>query len=143
MAVSQKITQKITIPQEIVESLKEKLTGLGSFRSEIEKIVADANATVTQIVETILAGAIALDASDVHLEGQENDAKLRVRLDGVLQDTMVFSRKTYDSLLSRIKLLSEMKLNISNKPQDGRFSILAGSDSVEIRASVLPTEYGD
>jgi len=143
MQVSQKLTQKIAIPQELTDSLKLRLTGLPAFRGEIERQLADASSTVTQLIEIILAGGIVLDSSDIHLEGQENDAKLRVRLDGVLQDVMSFERKSYDTLLSRIKLLSEMKLNISNKPQDGRFSILAGNDSVEIRASVLPTEYGD
>ncbi|UMX47931.1 MAG: GspE/PulE family protein [Candidatus Nealsonbacteria bacterium DGGOD1a] len=143
MQVSQKITQKIAIPQELTDSLKQNLTGLAPFRAEIEKRIADAAGTVTQIIELILAGGIVLDASDIHIEGQESDAKLRVRLDGVLQDVMSFDKKTYNNLVSRIKLLSEMKLNISHKPQDGRFSILAGADSVEIRASILPTEYGD
>ena len=143
MEVSQKITQKIAISQGLIEGLKQTLTGLPAFSAEIEKRLADPAVTVTQVIEIILAGAIALDTSDIHLEGQENDAKLRVRLDGVLQDVMILNKKTYDSLLSRIKLLSEMKLNVTSKPQDGRFSILAGTESVEIRASILPTEYGD
>ncbi|MFZ3074304.1 MAG: GspE/PulE family protein [Minisyncoccales bacterium] len=143
MQVSQKITQKIAIPRELTDSLKQNLTGLAPFRAEIEKRIGDASGTVTQIIELILAGGIVLDASDIHIEGQESDAKLRVRLDGVLQDVVSFDKKTYNNLVSRIKLLSEMKLNISHKPQDGRFSILAGDDSVEIRASILPTEYGD
>jgi type II secretory ATPase GspE/PulE/Tfp pilus assembly ATPase PilB-like protein len=143
MPASQKITQKITLPATMTESLRVDITGLPAFRAVIEKRLADPANTVTQLIEIILAGGIVLDGSDIHLEGQEKDAKLRVRLDGVLQDVMTFDKKNYDSLLSRIKLLSEMKLNISNKPQDGRFSILAGDDSVEIRASILPTEYGD
>jgi type II secretory ATPase GspE/PulE/Tfp pilus assembly ATPase PilB-like protein len=143
MQVSQKITQKIAIPPELIESLKQSVTSLAGFRAAIEAKLADTNATVTQIIEIMLTGGIVLDGSDLHLEGQEADAKLRVRLDGVLQDVMTLDRKNYDLLLSRIKLLSEMKLNISNKPQDGRFSILAGDNSVEIRASILPTEYGD
>lgn len=143
MQVTQKITQKITISQNLIESLKTTLTSLPAFSAEIDKRINDPATTITQVVEIILAGAIALNTSDVHLEGQEEDAKLRVRLDGVLQDVMTVSRKSYDALLSRIKLLSEMKLNVSNKPQDGRFSILASNDSVEIRASILPTEFGD
>ena len=143
MQVSQKITQKIALPQFLIERLRTDLAGLPGFRAEIEKRLADPANTVTQTIEMILAGGIVLDSSDIHLEGQENDAKLRVRLDGVLQDVMVFDRKNYDALLSRIKLLAEMKLNVANKPQDGRFSILAGDSSVEIRASILPTEFGD
>ena len=143
MPTSQKITQKITLPQELVDSLKVSLTGLPAFTSEIEKKINDTDNTVTQIIETILAGGIVFDSSDIHIEGQENDAKLRVRLDGVLQDVLSFDRKTYDALISRVKLLSEMKLNVNNRPQDGRFSIAAGDNSVEIRASILPTEHGD
>lgn len=143
MSTSQKITQKITLPQGLTEALRVSMDGLVGFRAEIEKRMAEKDITVTQIVEMMLAGSIALNGSDIHIEGQENDAKLRIRLDGVLQDVMTFDKKTYESLVNRVKLLSEMKLNITNKPQDGRFSILAGDDSVEIRASILPTEYGD
>jgi len=143
MEVAQKITQKITISPEFIGPLKQKLTDLSSYREQIEQCLAQSNVTITQIIEMILAGGILLDSSDVHIEGQENNAKLRARLDGVLQDVMSFDRKIYDPLLSRVKLLSEMKLNVSNQPQDGRFSILAGDNSVEIRVSVLPTEFGD
>lgn len=143
MQASQKITQKISLPQGLVDSLKIDLVELPAFADLIQKKLADPDNAITQIVEIIFAGAIALDSSDIHLEGQENNAKLRIRLDGVLQDVTSLDRKTYDNLISRIKLLSEMKLNITNKPQDGRFSILAAANSVEIRASILPTEFGD
>ena len=143
MAIAQKLTQKITLPQGLIDSLKIDLFGLDEFRAKIQETFANPDNTVTQIIEIILAGGIVFDSSDVHIEGQENDAKLRVRLDGVLQDVITFDKKTYEALVSRVKLLSEMKLNVSNRPQDGRFSIAAGENSVEIRASILPTEYGD
>ena len=143
MAIPQKLTQKITLPQGLIDSLKIDLLGLDEFRAKIQGTLANPDNTVTQIIEIILAGGIVFDSSDVHIEGQENDAKLRVRLDGVLQDVVTFDKKTYEALVSRVKLLSEMKLNVSNRPQDGRFSIAAGENSVEIRASILPTEYGD
>lgn len=143
MAIAQKLTQKITLPQGLIDSLKIDLLGLDEFRAKIQGTLANPDNTVTQIIEIILAGGIVFDSSDVHIEGQENDAKLRVRLDGVLQDVVTFDKKTYEALVSRVKLLSEMKLNVSNRPQDGRFSIAAGQNSVEIRASILPTEYGD
>ncbi len=143
MAIAQKLTQKIALPQGLIDSLKADLTGLDEFRAKIQKTLADPDNTLTQIIEIILAGGIVFDSSDIHIEGQENDAKLRVRLDGVLQDVITFDKKTYEALVSRVKLLSEMKLNVSNRPQDGRFSIAAGENSVEIRASILPTEYGD
>jgi type II secretory ATPase GspE/PulE/Tfp pilus assembly ATPase PilB-like protein len=143
MAITQKITQKIVLPQELIDSIKADLVGLEAFRAKIEELLRDPENTVTQIIEIILAGGIIFDSSDIHIEGQENDAKLRMRLDGVLQDVISFDKKNYDALISRVKLLSEMKLNVSNRPQDGRFSIAAGDNSVEIRASILPTEHGD
>lgn len=143
MEVSKKITQKIAIPDELNAVLKQEITGIPAFSAVIEKYLADSSLTITKIIEIILAGSIILDASDIHIEPQEGDAKLRIRLDGVLQDVMVFSRKSYDSFISRLKLLSEMKLNISDRPQDGRFSILLQSTSIEIRASILPAEYGE
>ena len=143
MAIAQKLTQKITLPQGLIDSLKIDLFGLDEFRAKIQETFANPDNTVTQIIEIILAGGIVFDSSDVHIEGQENDAKLRIRMDGVLQDVTTFDKKTYEALVSRVKLLSEMKLNVSNRPQDGRFSIAAGENSVEIRASILPTEYGD
>lgn len=138
-----KLSQKIAIPDELCAVLKQEITGIPSFSAIIQKYLGDTTSTITKIVEIILAGAIILDSSDIHIEPQENNAKLRIRLDGVLQDVIEFSRKSYESILSRIKLLSEMKLNISDRPQDGRFSISINQTSIEIRSSVLPAEYGE
>ncbi len=143
MEVSKKITQKIAIPDELNAVIKQETTGIPAFSQLILKYLADTTLTITKVVEIVLAASVALDSSDIHIEPQENDAKLRIRLDGVLQDVVSFNRKSYESLLSRIKLLSEMKLNVSDRPQDGRFSILIEGTSVEIRASILPAEYGE
>ncbi len=103
----------------------------------------------SRIFEIVLAGAIAIDASDVHFEPEENSVRLRYRLDGVLSDVATFDSPTYKLLLSRIKLISGVKLNIKNTPQDGRFSIkLPGRDGgadkdMEIRASLLPGAYSE
>jgi type II secretory ATPase GspE/PulE/Tfp pilus assembly ATPase PilB-like protein len=90
-----------------------------------------------------LGGAIKLEASDIHIEPKENEARLRVRLDGILQDVLIFERKIYEALLSRIKLLSGMKLNIFDRPQDGRFTVLFEKLPIEIRSSTLPAEWGE
>jgi len=73
--------------------LRVSLIGLAEFAAAIEKQIAEKDATVTQIVEIILAGSIVLNGSDIHIEAQENNAKLRIRLDGVLQDVIVFDKK--------------------------------------------------
>jgi type IV pilus assembly protein PilB len=96
---------------------------------------------ISKILEIILAGAIAVKASDVHFEPEEKNVHMRFRLDGVLQDIFPFKHDTYKFILSRVKLLSGMKLNIKKNAQDGRFSIKTNSTEIEVRASVLPGEY--
>lgn len=97
----------------------------------------------SKIVEVFVAGALALDASDIHVEPDESSVRLRYRLDGILTDINQFDADTYKLLLSRIKLLSGLKLNVKEKAQDGRFSIVLDQAEIEIRTSVIPSEYGE
>ena len=98
---------------------------------------------VSRILETILAGALAVNASDVHLEPEEGYIRLRYRLDGVLTEVIRFDADTYGLLLSRIKLLSGLKLNLKKQSQDGRFSVHVGTDDIEVRTSILPGAYNE
>ncbi len=98
---------------------------------------------VSRILETIIAGAIATDASDIHIEPEESYIRLRYRLDGVLVKLMDFDKDTYSLLLSRIKLLSGLKLNIKKDSQDGRFSVHIKGTDIEIRTSILPGAYNE
>ncbi len=98
---------------------------------------------ISRILETILAGALATFASDVHIEPEEISVKLRYRLDGVLTDILSFDHETHNLLLSRMKLLSGLKINIKNAAQDGRFSVRIDNKEIEIRTSVLPGNYGE
>ncbi|MFQ5540729.1 MAG: GspE/PulE family protein [Candidatus Paceibacteria bacterium] len=98
---------------------------------------------VSRILEVVLAGALAIKASDVHIEPEEERVRLRYRLDGVLSDVTFFDAETHRLLLSRIKLLSGLKLNIHDQAQDGRFSIEMNGVEIEIRTSVIPGAYGE
>ena len=98
---------------------------------------------VSRILETMLAGALAVGASDIHIEPEETYIRLRYRLDGVLIEIVRFDVDTYNLLLSRIKLLSGMKLNLKRQSQDGRFSIHVGGSDIEMRISVLPGAYNE
>ncbi len=98
---------------------------------------------ISKILEIVLSGALATKASDVHIEPEESYTRLRFRLDGVLTDIMQFDLETYGLILSRIKLLSGLKLNIKAEAQDGRFSVKVGSDEIEIRTSLLPGAYNE
>jgi type IV pilus assembly protein PilB len=98
---------------------------------------------ISVIIESILAGALQLGASDVHMEPEEDYARLRYRLDGVLVDVLQFDLTTLHSVVNRIKLISGMKLNITSKAQDGRFSIKLPDMEIEVRASILPGAYAE
>lgn len=90
-----------------------------------------------------MGGSLILNASDIHLEPGEEKTKIRLRIDGILQDITTIDKQTYEALLSRIKLLSGLKLNISDRPQDGRFSVNIDALAIEIRTSTLPAERGE
>jgi type IV pilus assembly protein PilB len=98
---------------------------------------------ISRIVEIIIASGIGIGASDIHIEPEDEQVSVRFRLDGVLTKVASFDFETYKLLLSRIKLLSKMKLNIKNTAQDGRFSVKIGKDEIEVRSSVLPDNNGE
>jgi type II secretory ATPase GspE/PulE/Tfp pilus assembly ATPase PilB-like protein len=98
---------------------------------------------ITRILEIILAGALSTGASDVHFEPEEAAVRLRYRLDGLLVDVLTFDHETYHLALSRLKLLSGLKLNITGEAQDGRFSIIVKGDEIELRTSILPGNYAE
>lgn len=97
---------------------------------------------ISKILEIVLSGALATKASDIHIEPEEGYARLRYRLDGMLTDIASFDLETFGLILSRIKLLSGLKLNIKTEAQDGRFSVHI-ADDIEIRTSVLPGAYNE
>jgi type II secretory ATPase GspE/PulE/Tfp pilus assembly ATPase PilB-like protein len=97
---------------------------------------------ISKILEIIIAGALSTKASDIHLEPEEAYVRLRYRLDGVLTDILSFDLDTYKLLLSRVKLISNLKLNVGGA-QDGRFSIKLPDGDIEIRTSLLPGAYDE
>lgn len=95
------------------------------------------------ILSVVLLAASATRASDIHLEATEVGAKMRLRIDGILHDIFDFNKEFYLFLVSRIKLLSNLKLNISDEPQDGRFTIRLINKDVEIRVATAPAQFGE
>lgn len=138
--IAKKITGEAIISPEILAEIKKEVKNIPNFR---EKIKASSGKELTEILEIVLGSAITLDTSDIHIEPEADQVKLRIRIDGVLQDVMFLDQKTYQSLLSRIKLLSGIKINITDRPQDGRFSVSIEGAGIEIRVSTLPAEYGE
>ena len=123
-----------------IEQIKD-LSGLTNLLSETFK--STTRYKISRILEAILAGAITLGASDVHIEPEEDMVRIRLRVDGVLQEIVSFKHSTYNFIVSRVKLLSGLKLNIKKSAQDGRFSIKINNGEIEIRTSILPGGYGE
>ena len=135
-----KITGQVEISNEILINLQKEISDIKALRQVLENLFKE---KASQIVEAILAGALILKASDIHFEPEKEKIRVRLRLDGVLEDITNTPPSIYSSVLNRIKLLSGLKLNIYEKAQDGRFSIFSDDDAIEIRTSVLPGAYGE
>jgi len=130
----------VKFPPALLKEAQQNIKHLPDLKKAVEDSLVK---TTTDLLNAMLVGAIVLNGSDVHIEPQKNDARLRLRIDGILQDVALFEKKLYKSLLSRIKLTSKVKLNITDRPQDGRFTIKTGDVPIEIRTSTLPAEYGE
>lgn len=100
-------------------------------------------APIAKIVSTILEFSIKSRASDVHIEPFETKTHVRYRIDGVLQEKLTLPKSIHDALVSRIKILSEMKIDEKRIPQDGRFTFEQGEEVVDLRVSTLPTVNGE
>lgn len=133
--------KEVNLNPDVLETIKKEISDVSAFQEKLQSLLGQ---DITNIVDFIIGSAIALDASDIHLEPQEKEIILRFRLDGVLQDASVIPANIYSQLISRIKILSGTKLNITDKPQDGRFSVkIQDQEPIEIRVSIIPTNHGE
>lgn len=137
------ITDKVKIEKLHFEELLNRLTTFQAIKAELEQ--ADfRKISTTTLFETILTGALSTHASDIHFEAEEKKSRIRFRLDGLLHDIYTeLPIHNYEALLSRIKLLSGLKINIYGEPQDGRFTVDLPQKEVEMRVSIVPSEFGE
>lgn len=125
---------------------------------ELQKIVSEASkkpqitggetvitedAPVKRIVATVLRYAVEGNASDIHVEPLRDKTRVRYRVDGVMNTSLVLPNKVHKALVARIKVLSEMKLDEMRKPQDGRFSVRLDGRKIDLRVSTFPSYYGE
>lgn len=141
-----KVYKQIVIPQKkeevgiSAEALKEaggQLQDLEELKKKIKEV------STTELVNIILAGAITAGASDIHVEPEDEKILLRYRIDGILHDIAELSKDIYNQLMSRIKLIAGLKINITEKPQDGRITVNIEGKEIDLRISTLPAAYGE
>lgn len=143
-AIDERYQQSLS--SEVTAVLRRETNELGAARTvpvptEGRHVIQEA--PITKIVDTILEFAAKARASDVHIEPQERDSRVRYRIDGMLQEKLVLPRRLHDAVVSRIKILSEMKIDEKRIPQDGRFDFKLGDINVDLRVSSLPTVHGE
>ncbi|MDP3779243.1 MAG: type II/IV secretion system protein [bacterium] len=131
----------IQISSDRIIQMQQQVNNMAQIKDLIQQTM---KSRATEALEAIMGGALAVEASDIHIEPQTQDLiRLRFRLDGVLYDIVEIPRKLFALLLSRIKLVSELKINIHDSAQDGRFTIRTKPEDIEIRTSTLPGPNGE
>lgn len=134
-----------SLSAEVSQVLKE--TGDSSLAKRVVDVtrIGDVikEAPIAKIVATVLEFAVKSRASDVHIEALEDHTRVRYRIDGILQEKLVLPKKVHDALVSRVKILSDLKIDERRLPQDGRFTFRAEDQEVDLRVSTLPTVDGE
>ena len=131
------ITKDINISVEDLDEVSNVVTDFASFQDLLTR------RSTSDIVTLFLGAALKLDASDIHVEAEEKKIMVRFRLDGILHDAAEIPRNDYEKLISRIKLVSSLKINVTDKPQDGRFTMKLPEGDVDVRVSTMPTVFGE
>lgn len=137
LPVIKAITKDVQISSQDLEAVQADVNDFRSLQAALEK------RTTTDMLTLILGAALKLDSSDVHIEAEQSKIVVRLRLDGILHDVASLPKEVYKQLISRIKLLASLKINITDKPQDGRFTIKFTDYDIDLRISTIPTVYGE
>jgi len=134
----------IGLATEVTAALRESAPEVQTQTVDITKLgEVIREAPIAKIVSTILEFAMRSRASDIHLEPQDDKTRVRYRIDGILHEKLVLPKSVHEALVSRIKILSGMKIDEKRIPQDGRFNFRVNGDEVDLRVSSLPTVHGE
>ncbi|MEZ4156965.1 MAG: GspE/PulE family protein [Candidatus Paceibacterota bacterium] len=98
---------------------------------------------IIAITDNLISYAVALGASDIHIEALENEILVRYRIDGVLKEILRMQKEIHAAIVARFKILGRAKLDEHQKPQDGRFRYKIGNENVDLRLSIIPTLHGE
>ena len=133
-SINKEVTEAVAeVDEEVAGKLRDTITNTGFIKDE----------KIAEIVSHILEFAIRGRASDIHIEPQENVTRVRYRIDGILWEKLTIPRALHEALVSRIKILSGMKIDEKRVPQDGRFAFNALNEEIDLRVSSLPTTWGE
>lgn len=126
-----------------VEEVSQEILKISETTKDLKDDETLRDAPVSRIVGRILEYAVKLKASDIHIEPSEADTRVRYRVDGILQDRIALPKTVQESVVARIKVLSQLKIDEKRIPQDGRFKVQVGETLTDLRVSTLPTINGE
>ena len=149
-ALPREIEDAIAIHYSNEKSLEDSLLGLErstvfdqpDLASDKLAAIADSD-TIVSLVDEVIYFAIRERATDIHIEPQETQGRVRFRIDGNLREIVTYSRKLHRAIISRLKIISSLNIAESRFPQDGRFSTTIGTQTANFRFSTIPTQYGE
>ena len=130
-------TEGVEINEESLERFKSEISDFRSLATKINEV------NISDVIVLLIATAIKINSSDVHIEAEEKGVVIRLRVDGELQSAAIINREKWGRIISRLKVLSKVKINIENKPQEGRFTIHTSEENIAVRSSFLPTVFGE
>ena len=135
-----KITKSVKGVQITEEKMAAYQEQMANF-DDIQKVLNEAS--ITDMIAIVMAASIKLRSSDIHIEAEENGIVVRFRVDGILQNVATIDKELWKKLISRIKLIAGLKINISDRPQDGRFTIFQKGKKIDVRTSTMPNAWGE
>jgi len=127
----------VKISSEKFKDFEKKIKDFKDLNKEIQKT------DISNLITLVMASSVKSRSSDIHVEAEEDGIKIRFRIDGILVDVAEINKSFWVRVISRIKLLSGLKINVVGRPQDGRFVIDLGKEKIDVRVSCLPTSYGE
>lgn len=132
-----KFVSGVEITEADIRKYEEEISTFKDLNDRLKEV------SVTDLLTLIIAAAVKSRSSDIHIEAEEGGIKVRFRVDGILHEAAVLDSKVWSQVVARVKLVSKLKINIEDRPQDGRFTIFMGEDKIDVRVSTLPTAYGE
>jgi type II secretory ATPase GspE/PulE/Tfp pilus assembly ATPase PilB-like protein len=127
----------VRLTQEEIERYQASMHAVG----DIARLLTSSR--ITDTIAILVAAALQFDSSDIHVEAEEDGIKVRFRLDGVLEDIATLPKDAWRKMIARLKLISGLKINITDRPQDGRYTIFLNEGDTDVRVSTLPTNWGE
>jgi MSHA biogenesis protein MshE len=129
--------------ESFASQLEEEYEGSSSFDLSTSFVDETGDATVGKLLQSVFEDAVQMRASDIHIEPDENQLRIRQRIDGVLQENILKENKIASAMVLRLKLMAGLDISEKRIPQDGRFHMKISGHDIDVRMSTMPVQHGE